>query len=254
MSIFDVYIERVAEYVAARASAGDHIRVMEAPSAVAELKRALIVRVGPGANPGIILRDDMHMELGNPEVGSCSFLLLTDQPELVCDGRITVVGPDIAESGGRSLPFGQVLIVGGSGLDVRMHEALLQMGIIGDQVEGYMLRSLPQSAWARVGRDAASRGFSFATLGQALMAIYRAGEPRVMAMEALFVTASRAALQPLLALAAQVEKIAREIVRENWKIKGYDIDCVSDCSRCPDKVVCDDIKDTLAVKKEFDHV
>ena len=72
--------------------------------------------------PGIILRGDTFVELGNPEPGSCAFLLWTDNPSLVRDGKITLIGPDIQESPGASLPFAQVLMVGGTGLGREEHE------------------------------------------------------------------------------------------------------------------------------------
>ena len=101
------------------------------------------IAIGSGANPGIILRGDAFLELGNPTAGSCAYLLWTDEPSLIRDGRITVFGPDIPESEGASLPFGQVLMLAGEGLLPKDHERLQQVPIVGDQIEGYMIRSTP---------------------------------------------------------------------------------------------------------------
>ncbi|MEI6530527.1 MAG: carbon monoxide dehydrogenase [bacterium] len=249
MTVFDVYIQKVAEYAKAMRAKGREIRTFQAPLSSVRHGKRLPIRVGPGANPGIILRDDTSVELGNPEAGSSAFLLLTDSPSLLKDGHITLIGPDIKESAGKSLPFGQVLMVGGTSLADKDFEALQHNQIIGDQIEGYMARSMTRNIWSRVSKEAAGKGFSFEMLGQALMTICRSGQTRIQAVEAVFVTSGKNDLKPLNDLAEQVQKIGREVVRENWKIKGYDIDCLSDCGNCKDKSVCDDIKEVLLETK-----
>jgi CO dehydrogenase/acetyl-CoA synthase beta subunit len=179
--------------------------------------------------------------------------LWTDKPSLVRDGKITLIGPDIQESPGASLPFGQVLLVGGSSLGEEEHETLEQNQYVADQVEGYMIRSASQLVWSRVSKDAAGRGFCLETLGRALMAIFKSEVPKVQAVEIVFVTSSKEDLQPLDYIGAQVRKIAKGIVRETWKAKGIDIlECTLgwDCGACPDKPVCDDIRELITVRKK----
>lgn len=243
--MFDVYIQKMAEYIEGMRAKGRQIRVFNSHASAIKLKAGLPIRVGPQANPGVILREDTLVELGNPEVGSCAFILRTDNPSLIRDGKITLIGPGIEESAGESLPFGQVLMVGGRELDDREHEALQHIQFIGDQIEGYMVRSLSQNLWSRVSKDAARKGFCFEALGRALMAIYKSNNLKIETMEIIFVTSSKDDVKLLDNIAAQVHKISREIVKENWKIRGYDIDCIFDCSSCVDKAVCDDIRKVL---------
>ncbi len=241
MTLFDAYIRKVSEYVEEMRAQGRSVKVLSTPA----LLEGLPVKIGPGANPGVILREDTYAELGNPEAGSCAFALFTDKPGLIPDGRITLIGPDIKEAAGQSLPFGQVLMMGGAGLDDKNLEELQQPGFIGDQIEGYMVRSSSQSVWSRVSKDAAAKGFDFTSLGRALMALYRSGNGNIQAMEAVFVTSGRDDIKRLDDIAAQVRKINKELVRQAWKLRGYDIDCASDCSSCGDKAVCDEIKEVL---------
>jgi CO dehydrogenase/acetyl-CoA synthase beta subunit len=179
-------------------------------------------------------------------------MLRTDNPSLVRDGRITLIGPDVDESSGKSLPFGQVVMMGGVELSDKEHEALQHLTFIGDQIEGYMVRSLSRNLWSRVSNDAAQKGFCFETLGKALMAIYKSNNLKIQAMETIFVTSSKEDVGLLDHIAAQVQKIDKEIVKQNWKIRGYDIDCAFDCSSCTDKPVCDDIREVLRAKKKSD--
>jgi len=253
MAIFDVYVKRLAEYVEEMRGKGRQVREIDCPTAVSKLVEGLPVRVGPQASSGLILRGDTFVELGNPEAGSCAFLLWTDKPSLIRDGKITLIGPDIQESPGASLPFGQVLMVGGVGLGKEEHAALEYNQYISDQIEGYMIKSVSQLMWSRVSKDAAGRGFCFETLGGALMAIFKSEVPKVQAVEIVFVTSSKEDLQPLDDIGAQVRKIAKDIVRENWKAKGIDLlECTLgwDCNSCPDKPVCDDIKELITVRKK----
>ena len=166
MSIYDAYIPKIAEYITDLRAKGRQIREFRCPSDVGQLLEGVPVRVGPGASQGIILRSDTFAEIGNPEAGSAAFLLWTDNPSLVNDGKITLIGPDIPESPDASLPFGQVLIVAGSGLTEKDHQTLEHTQFVADRIEGYMIRSVAQVIWSRVSKEAAAKGFCFESLGK----------------------------------------------------------------------------------------
>jgi hypothetical protein len=71
------------------------------------------------------------------------------------------------------------------------------------------------------------------------------GGSMIQAMEIIFVTSGKKDLKKLYETAEQVQKITKELVRKTWKVRGVDIDCISDCSICSDKPVCDEIKEVL---------
>jgi CO dehydrogenase/acetyl-CoA synthase beta subunit len=250
MGVFDSYILQVADYAERLRDRGVPVREWTCSGLPDLLREALPVQVGPRANPGIILRSDTFAELGSPLAGSCSLVLWTDRPSPVRAGRITLAGPDIPESPGSSLPFGQILFVHGEGLTEKHHERLLQTQYVADQIEGYMIKSAPDRVWSRVSRNAAEKGFDFQTLGKALMVLFRSEEPLIETMEIFFLTSAKEDVQGLEPIVAQVKKISREIVKETWKLKGVDIECRMDCNSCGDKVVCDDIRGVIAVRKK----
>jgi len=255
MAIVDPYLTKLAAYTADLREKGRPIREIDCPSEVDRLLEGLPVKVGPGANPGIILRGDTFAEMGNPDAGSCAFLFWTDNPALVRDGRITLIGPDIPESPGASLPFGQVLIMAGTQLTEKDHQTLEHTQFVADRIEGYMIRSTSQLIWSRVSREAAQRGFRFETLGRALMAIFKQEVPKVETMEALFVTSSREDLGPLEDIGAQVGKIYKSLLAADWKTRGFDVYVCSyggDCRTCPDEPVCDEIKEVIKIRKQKD--
>ena len=252
MAVFDIYLTKLARYVEEMREQGRQVREIDCPATVSKLVEGLPVRVGEQAGGGIILRGDTFIELGNPDAGSCAFLLWTDNPSLISDGKITLIGPDIQESPGESLPFGQVLMVGGAGLGEKDHGVLERTQYISDRIEGYMIRSVSQRTWGRVGKDAAAKGFCFETLGRGLMAIFKSEAPKVESMGIIFVTSIKEDLQPLDNIAAQVRQIAGNITRETWKSRGYDIECSLGwgCSSCQYRPVCDEIREVIAVRKK----
>lgn len=252
MAIFDSYIEKLARYVEDLKDQGRPASEFRCPSAVDEIVSGLPVRVGPSTGGGVILRSDTFTEMGSPDAGSVSFVLWTDDPSLLQDGRITLIGPDIPQSEDASLPFGQVLLIGGKELSEGEHGELERSQHVGDHIEGYMIKSVPRRTWSRVSREAVAKGFNFETLGGALMAIYKSAVSKIEAMEVLFVTSAKEDLEPLQGIADQVQEISGRIVKQTWQAKGYDIECFSalDCDSCPDRAVCDDIKGIIKVRKK----
>jgi len=250
MARFDEYIEEVSQYIEEMRGRGDRVREFDRPGSPERLREGLPIEVGPNANPGIILRSDTFLELGNPTAGSCAAFLWTDRPSLIRDGRITLFGPDVQESAEASLPFGQILMAGGKGLEQEDHENLQQAQHVADQIEGYMVRSASQNLWSRISRDAVVKGFDFETLGRALMKLLKTGAPAVSAVEVLFVTTSKEDVKRLDGIVAGVKEIGRNILKETWKARGYDLDCDFNCGSCNDQEVCDDIRDVIVARRE----
>ena len=256
MTVFDDHIRQVTEFVATMRGQGRPVRQFVLPSGADDLRTGLPIRVGAGANPGIILRSETFVELGNPDAGSCGFALWTENPSLLQDGRVTLVGPDIAESPLSSLPFGQVVMVGGAVLTGDDQVASGQALVVADQIEGYMVRSSSRNIWSRVSKHAGARGFSFDTLARALMFLVKSAVPRVDAVEIAFVTSSKGDVLKLNEIAESAQAIGRAALKEHWKARGYDLDCDLHCGSCQDKTVCDDIRNMVAarVRKEKEAV
>ena len=124
MSVFNPYISQITKYIEQLREKGLPVKQINRPVSPGQLVAGLPIKIGPKSSGGVILRSDTFVELGNPDVGSIAFFLWTDNISLLKDCRITLIGPDIPESEGASLPFGQVLIIGGTGLDASDHSKL----------------------------------------------------------------------------------------------------------------------------------
>ena len=80
MAAFDRYIVEVLGFAESMQRRGCACKQFDCPEPPEALCKALPIAIGSGANPGIILRGDAFLELGNPTAGSCSYLLWTDEP------------------------------------------------------------------------------------------------------------------------------------------------------------------------------
>jgi CO dehydrogenase/acetyl-CoA synthase beta subunit len=250
MKAYEIHLARVREYIAEKKRQERQIREIECDTGDDKLVHGLPVHVGPQDKSNIILKEDTFVELGNPSVASCAFVIWSDDLSCVADGRVTLIGADIQESEGKSLPFGQVIIVGGSELKEEHYLALERTQYTSDQIEGYMLRSVPRRVWSRVSNEAAGRGFSFETLGRALMSIFRGKYPLVQATEVVFVTSSKEDVNQLDGIAADVRKFSGEL-RKLVRQDDGTYECTEySCDTCDEKTVCDEIREWVILRRK----
>lgn len=256
METYDLYMEKLRQLVDEWRRQGHAVREFDGSGDPQAIIDALPLRVGPGAQKGIILRGDTYAELGSPTAGSCAFVMWTTNSSLVRDGRVTLVGPDIPEASSGQLPLGQIVIVGGRGLGMEHQSALEQKQHISNLLEGYMVKSSPGRVWTRVSKTAAEKGLNFEMLGRALHAIYKTQLTQIESIETLFVTTGKDGIKRLESLAAQVQVLGTAFRRDALRAQGFDlVDCTmgTDCRSCEVKVVCDDIRDVVKIRKRRDR-
>ncbi len=234
MEIFDLMICELRQHIEYWKRQGRRISEKQCNTSVKKLKETL-----PTSNkPEIILKEDTFVELGNPKTASVAFVLWTENPSLVRDGKITIVGPDIPEAKG-NLPFAQVLIAQTRGLEPKDYRLLIR-NQYDLNLEGYMLRAVPQRqrVWSRVSREAVEKGFALETLGKALMVSLKEKPPKAEAVEAIFVTSSEEDVREL-----------GKITEEAWKIAAPIKSTPSyDCTTCENKEICDEIWKMLQLR------
>ncbi|MCP5065021.1 MAG: hypothetical protein GY946_00520 [bacterium] len=256
METYDLYMRKLATLVEDLRQQGTPLREFDLPGDPETLIAELPLRIGPGAQKGIILRGDTYAELGKPSAGSSAFVMWTSDPSLVRDGRVTLIGPDIQDAGSQSLPLGQVLIVGGREIGKQEQPVLEQRQYLSNLLEGYMVKSSPGRVWSRVSKGAAAKGFDFEMLGKALIAIYKMELPKIESVEVLFVTSGKQEIAKLETIATQVRVLGKAFRRDALRAKGHElIDCTmgTDCASCDVKPDCDDIRDVVKIRKKRDR-
>ena len=190
-----------------------------------------------GGGRNIVLKDNMGLELGNPEKDSVSCLLWTGDLSRIADGRITLVGPDFPECMGKSLPFAKVVLAGVEGFDednaYDRHKELDFLRYDLD-LKGFMMRAVSQymREWCRISRESLAQGFSVPVLGSSLMTLFK-GMPYVKAFEVIFFTSSTNDVHRLKEITAPAEKV---IAAMNKMASEMDFECGS----CDYQEVCDE--------------
>ena len=193
--------------------------------------------------PSIVLREDTWLELGNPNTSSSAPVLVTDSLDLVNDGAITLIGPDVPEARG-SLPFAQILLIASKELQDEDYRKLnsFQYEL---ELAGYMIKAVPSSLtiWSRMSKESAGEGFSFEVLGSAIADRYKS-QFNIPSIEIVFVTSSKEDVEELEDVH---QKVTRIISAMNKMIEETSFDC----SSCEYLEVCADVRQLGALRERL---
>lgn len=198
-----------------------------------------------GERGNIVLASDTGVELGNPRSESASFMIWTGNKDDVKDGKVNLIGPDIHESKGNSLPFGKTVILGVNGMDENnCYERHREIDIVryNLNLKGYMMRAVSQymREWSRVSNEAVEKGFSFSTLAGALSSIYKSIN-FVDSVEYLFVTSSSEDVQFIADKGAGVERLIAAMNKMATEMSF-------DCGSCDYTDICSEVEDLRSMR------
>jgi len=202
---------------------------------------------GKGRN--VVLSEDMALELGNPQMNSVSCLIWTRKLDLIRDGKINLIGPDIKDSPEKSLPFGKVVLLGVSGFDEEStYDKYKEMEAVRYSLDlkGYMIRAVSQyqREWSRISKEAVRSGFSFEILGGALREEYLKKD-YIHAIEFLFVTSSAGDV-------GELQEITRNVGRTISALNKMLSEMDPDCDECEYNDVCDEVGELKSMRKTRD--
>ncbi|MBN1471851.1 MAG: hypothetical protein JW925_08715 [Syntrophaceae bacterium] len=203
-----------------------------------------------GAGRNIVLSDDMAVELGSPQMESSSCLIWTEHAGLVCDGRITLIGPDIRPGVKENLPFGKVVLVAVSGFNEdNTYDRYKEMEAVRYAIDlkGYMIRAVSQyqREWSRISREALQNGFSFDVLGHALRNEYMKKD-YIHSVEILFVTSDTEDVRELKEITKNVGRTINALDKMLNEINP-------DCDECEYNDVCDEVGELKSMRKSRDE-
>jgi CO dehydrogenase/acetyl-CoA synthase beta subunit len=203
-----------------------------------------------GGGRNVVLSDEMAVELGNPQMNSVSCLIWTEKLNLVSDGKISLIGPDIKESNGKSLPFGKIALVGVGGFDEEStYDKYKELEAVRYSLDlkGYMIRAVSQyqREWSRISKEALQNAFSFDILGSALREEYLK-KSYVHAVEFLFVTSGAEDVSELQEI---TKNVGRTISALNKMLSEID----PDCNECEYNDVCDEVDELKGMRKTRDE-
>ncbi len=185
----------------------------------------------------IVLAQDTAVELGAPDIGSVAFMLWSETPNLVHNGRISVVGPEIS-SDRPMVPFGKVVLVYGHGFtEENAYSRFQELERIKYHLDlaGYMLHAVPQEnkEWARVSNAAMAQGFSLQAIGNEIIRDYS----QVSYVDAVEVVLMASGAEDVERLRPMGDKVGRTLRAMN-KMKEH---LEYDCANCGFSDVCSEV-------------
>jgi len=235
MGLFDNAVKDIREYMGEKSDKGK----------VTEIKHSGKSGWPPGGGRNVVLSEDVGVELGSPQEESVSFVIWTGSKNEVRDGNISLIGPDLQASKGKSLPFGKVVIIEGRGFNEENTYARYRAieAIRYDlDLKGYMLRAVSQyqKEWSRVSKEALDSGFSFNVLGGALIDKFKE-QDYIDGAEIIFVTSSREDVREIRGIS---KGVARIIGAMNKMVEEMSFDC----STCEYADVCSEVLDLRKIR------
>jgi CO dehydrogenase/acetyl-CoA synthase beta subunit len=238
LKVFDDDITWLRRHIKSKKAQGRNVRLLDSEKGD---RRYPDFSKKEGAT--IVLKEDTWLELGDPNTISTALALVTESIDLVKDGAITLIGPDVPEARG-SLPFAQILLIASNELQDEDYRKInsLQYEL---ELKGYMIKTVPSSLtiWSRVSKDSAGEGFSFEVLGRAIIDSYKA-KFNITASEIVFVTSSKQDVKELRELH---HKVTRIISAMNKMIQEMSFDC----SSCEYLDVCGDVRQLGALREKL---
>ncbi|MBI9074718.1 MAG: CO dehydrogenase/CO-methylating acetyl-CoA synthase complex subunit beta [Desulfatibacillum sp.] len=125
---------------------------------------------GPAFEGERVRKDDLYCQFGAKE--QCTELVKMAEMSEIEDGKVTVVGPDIADCEvGKAYPLGIFVQVAGREFQTDFEPILeRQIHHLTNYIQGIMHIGQRDIAWVRVGKSAVDKGFSLAHIGKVLHA------------------------------------------------------------------------------------
>jgi CO dehydrogenase/acetyl-CoA synthase beta subunit len=202
--------------------------------------------------PSVVVGDAVGAELGKPGSESHAMVLVTTQSELVVDGRVRCLGPDLDRAGpATNLPFSQVVMLACNGEPPPSPFDLETTQYLPNRLPGFMARTVPGRLWVRFSREAIHNGFRLHTLGFALIAAFRMDFPQVTGAEVLLATGDEKSTRGLEQVAAEF-KVLSGNHRKLVLVEDGVYDCSDlNCESCDQKEICDALRNiTVRYRKE----
>jgi acetyl-CoA decarbonylase/synthase complex subunit beta len=138
-----------------------------------------------------IRKNDMYVELGGPDIKEKFELVKVRSPDVVNDGAITIIGPDIAGMDPqKKYPLGILIEISGTQLEEDI-EGVIERRIheYANYIEGFMHLNQRYDIWVRLGKKAYTKGFTtLAYFGKVLERLLKNELPIIERMQITFYT------------------------------------------------------------------
>jgi CO dehydrogenase/acetyl-CoA synthase beta subunit len=205
-------------------------------------------------NKGIILQEETSLELGGVNRNSFSMIYTVNDLDLIKNGRITLLGPEVNEIQESSIDFGIFILIMVGEDQNKVIDELKHLSFISNSIEGFMIRTIPRRFWCRISSQLFEKNFSFEFLGNAIIHLYNQKfGALIRSIEIFIINSYPNSIKEFIELSSEITKKSNE----SWKLKVEEwkkrLECDYDwaCEICPYSEECYDIKQLLNKRKEI---
>ena len=215
----------------------------------------LNIKVALNKYKDVILEEETQIELGGFGKESFSLVYLIEDDELIRDGHITILGPELNSESNKQLDFGIFLFISVRRLTESTYRELNSFNFISNGIKGFSIRTIPRRFWCRISYDLMEKKFNLEIFGNAIIQLYKSKfKETINSMELFFINSDREAIEKFLSLTSQVtlefkEKWKKKV--DEWKKR---VDCEYDwgCEICPYQIECQDVKELLNTRNKLE--
>lgn len=246
-------IEKIREFITKQTQAGKIIHNYKKDSNFSKFFENANVRVGLENHKEIILKEETQLELGGVNKKSFSLVYPINERNVIIDGQITLIGPEINGITEDSINFGLFILIGSERITEKEFDALRHFSFLSDGIEGFMIRTIPRRFWCRIGRNIINR-FSFEFLGKAIIYLYKQkfGD-LVQSIEIVFISSYPEVIEEFIEVSSDIRNFLDSKWKdkiEKWK-KRVDCDYDWECDACPYYDTCEEVKEVLEERSKI---
>ena len=205
----------------------------------------------------VILQEETGLELGGMNKESFLMIYPMKEKNLLQDGNITLIGPEINYIQHKSIDFGLLLLISIKDQPSQELKQLNSFTFISNSIEGFSIRSVPRKFWSRISTQVLNKGFSFQILANAIFYLYRTRFADIIeTMEMILINSYPNIIENFLIVSSELtsrlkEKWLKKL--DDWK-KRIDCDYEWGCEICPYQVECYEIKKVMVARNEKEEI
>ncbi|MHA1293407.1 MAG: hypothetical protein ACTSQJ_12155 [Promethearchaeota archaeon] len=246
-------IDKIRNFLDQQIQEGITINIYKNHQKPQEYFKNIGIQVALDSCKEIILQEDTQLELGGINKTSFSLVFPFHILNFIKNGNITLIGPELKDIFKNSIDFGILILIGFEKISEKDFDNLREFNFISNGIEGFMIRTIPRRFWCRISKLVINN-FSFEFLGNAIIYLYKQKfKELIKAIEIIMINSHPKLINELANITSEVKdhlKLKWKEKIEQWKKR---IDCEYDweCEECPYYDTCEDIKEVLKAREEF---
>jgi len=212
------------------------------------------IKVGLEENKEIILQEETHLELGGMNKHSFSLIYPIIDTNLIEDGKITLLGPEIPQISESSVDFGLFILIGVKDISNKEYHELKSLNFLSNGIEGFSIRTIPRRFWCRISKAVYNKKFSFEFLTNAIIHLYRQKfKNLIKKIEILIICSYPDSIDDFIEISSDITNKFQEELKakiDEWR-KRIDCDYDWGCVICPYQEECYGIKQVLVERERI---